>query len=311
METSIVILGISLLGLSITSRFVIKAIEDLMDKINLSETSIGFALLSVITSIPELTVAVFAIMDGSPSLSIGDLLGSNVFNIGIVVGVLMLVSGFLKDCPAGLDELADILILSSFIPLILVVLRVPEFLLGIGLLIVFVLAMYKETRTKIFEQESIKEMKQSRLSLIILKILFGSAILVLAARFTVSSSLDISSILGISPIVVGALIVAFGTSLPELSLSLVAIRRGRPNLAYANAIGSNLTNLTLVLGVVLFSSLFSSFRLDVTTFSEIISFVLITSLIVWYHITKGANCKLVGVLLILTYVLFQINTLFR
>ncbi|NHJ32602.1 MAG: sodium:calcium antiporter, partial [Asgard group archaeon] len=289
----------------------IKSIEDLMDRTNLSETSIGFALLSVITSIPELTVAIFAIIEGSPSLSVGDLLGSNVFNIGIVVGVLMLTSGFLKECPAGLDELADILILSSLIPLILVVLRIPEFLLAIGLLIIFILTAYRETRTQKIEGGIDVEKGKHRLSIIILKILLGAVIVIISARFTVSSALDISSIFMVNPIVVGALIVAFGTSLPELSLSLIAIKRGRTNLAYANAIGSNLTNLTLILGLVLFSSVFGSFRLDVTKFLEIISFVLITSLIVWYHITKFANCKIVGASLILTYILFLINTLFR
>ena len=94
-SSSLIILITSLIGLSIMSRYVIKSIEDLIEITGLSETSIGFALLSVITSIPELTVAFFAIMEGSPALSVGDLLGSNVFNIGIVVGVLMLISGFL------------------------------------------------------------------------------------------------------------------------------------------------------------------------------------------------------------------------
>lgn len=309
-SSPLILLG-SLVGLSIVSRYVIESIEDLIEITGLSETSIGFALLSVITSIPELTVALFAIIEGSPSLSVGDLLGSNVFNIGIVVGVLMLTSGFLKECPAGLDELVDILMLSSIIPLILVVLSVPEFFLGFCLLSIFILFVYKETRTRTLEPMQKKERKRGGVPLIFIKVLGGTIVIVLSARFAVSSALDIASSLGIAPIVVGALIIAFGTSLPELSLSLVAVRQGRLNLALANAVGSNLTNLTLILGLVLTSSLFSSFKLSVTEFTEIISFVLITSLIIWYHITKGTDCRLIGASLILTYVLFQINTIVR
>ncbi len=313
LATSVIVLGASLAALSFASRYVIRFIEDLIEITGLSETSIGFALLSVITSMPELTVAIFSIMDGSPSLSVGDLLGSNVFNIGVVVGILMLTSGFLKECPEGLDELADILMLASIIPLILVVLKVPELLLGFGLLLIFFLTVYKETRTRTLSPLSnqVSEKKRSQISRILMKILGGTIIVVLSARFAVSSALEIAFGLAVAPIVVGALIVAFGTSLPELSLSLTAVKRGRIRLASANAIGSNLTNLTLILGLVLLSSLFGPFRLDVTAFSEIISFVLITSLIIWYHMTKGADCRLVGISLIFTYIIFQVNTIIR
>lgn len=313
LATSVIVLGASLAALSFASRYVIRYVEDLIEITGFGETSIGFALLSVITSIPELTVAIFAIMDGSPSLSIGDLLGSNVFNIGVVVGILMLTSGFLKECPEGLDELADILILASIIPLILVVLKVPELLLGFGLLSIFVLTVYKETRTRTLKPlpDQVSEKKRGPISMILIKILGGTLIVVLSARFAVSSALEIAFSFAVAPIVVGALIVAFGTSLPELSLSLTAVKRGRIRLASANAIGSNLTNLTLILGLVLLSSLFSPFRLDITAFSEIISFVLITSLIIWYHMTKGADCRLVGISLISTYIIFQVNTILR
>ena len=180
--SSLLILIASLIGLSIMAHFVIKSVEDLAEITGLGETSIGFALLSVITSIPELTVAFFSIMEGSPSLSVGDLLGSNVFNIGIVVGVLMLTTGFLKECPAGLDELVDILMLSSIIPLILVVLNIPEFLLGFCLLSIFFLFVYRETQTRTLEPMQKKERKRGGVPLILIKVLGGTVVIVLSAR---------------------------------------------------------------------------------------------------------------------------------
>ena len=91
--------------------------------------------------------------------------------------------------------------------------------------------------------------------------------------------------------------------MPELSLTPVKCRR--VILASANAIGSNPTNLTLILGVVFFSSLFSPFSINIMSFIEIISFVLVTSIIMWYYITKGGNCQLIGLVLIMTYIVFQ------
>lgn len=308
---ALVTLGLSLAALAFTSRYVIGAVEDIIEITGLSETSVGFALLSVITSTPELVVAVFAVLSGTPSLSVGDLLGSNVFNIGIVVGVLMLTTGFLRECPEGLDEVADVLLLSSIIPLILVILRTPTPLVGFGLLGIFAFSVYRETKARTLPplnglNVSSGELKkhQSK-ALPVLKILGGAIFVIVSARFTVSAALEIAAASGIYPIFIGALVVAFGTSLPELSLSVMAVKRGRLRLATANAIGSNLTNLTLILGIVFVSALFSPFSVDITSFSQIISFVLITSLVVWYHMTRGGDCRIVGAVLILTYIAFQ------
>jgi cation:H+ antiporter len=305
---SAITLAASLAVLSFVSRFVIGSVEDLIEITGLGETSAGFALLSVITSTPELLVAVFSVLNGAPSLSVGDLLGSNVFNLGIVVGVLMVTAGFLKQCPVGLAEIADILLISSLIPLMLVIFKVYNRYVGVILLAVFALTVYRETKGKskalpITTDDKTKRAK-SKYS-ILLKILAGTIIIVISARFTVSSALVIADFLGIPPIFIGARLVAFGTSLPELSLSLTAVRRRRVILASANAIGSNLTNLTLILGVVFFSSVFSPFSIDIMSFIEIISFVLVTSIIMWYYITKGGNCQIIGMILIITYVAFQ------
>lgn len=309
-------LGVSMAVLAYASRYVILAVENFMLFTRLSETSVGFALLSVITSTPELLVAVFAISAGAPSLSIGDLLGSNIFNIGIVVGILMVTAGFLKECPEGLDEIADFLLLSSIIPLVLVVVKLPTGFIGLGLLLIFALSVYREIKSPavstpipMSEDSPRTTEKTTKRLLIVLKILMGTLVVLVAARFTVSSALEITAVLGIPQIFIGALVVAFGTSLPELGLSIMAVKRGRMRLASANAIGSNLTNLTLILGLVFLSSFFSPFSVGITSFFEIISFVLITSLIIWYHMIKGGDCRLVGIALISTYVIFQVTVI--
>jgi cation:H+ antiporter len=224
----------------------------------------------------------------------------------------MLTAGFLKECPQGLDDVADILLLSSVIPLVLVIAKVPTGFIGVGLLSIFAFSVYRQIRTGARSTKSTPNhsgnnpQKITNKPLTMFKILFGTLVILVTARFTVSSALEIAAAYSILPIFIGALIVAFGTSLPELSLSIMAVKHGRTHLASANAIGSNLTNLTLILGIVFLSSFFSPFPVDITPFFEIIAFVLITSLIIWYHITKGGDCRLVGMVLILAYVIFQV-----
>jgi cation:H+ antiporter len=101
---------------------------------------------------------------------------------------------------------------------------------------------------------------------------------------------------------IGAKVVSIGTSLPELTLDLTAVRRGRVHLAIGDIIGSNLTNLTLVLGLVLLAS---PFAVDMTIFTEILPFLLITTIIFWRFLTKGGVSKVGGIVLIMTYILFQ------
>jgi cation:H+ antiporter len=105
-------------------------------------------------------------------------------------------------------------------------------------------------------------------------LLLGLVAVIVSARLVVSSGVNIALILGAPPILIGAKVVAIGTSLPELTLDLTAVRRGRVHLAIGDIIGSNLTNLSLVLGLVLLTS---PFTVDITIFTEILPFLLITN----------------------------------
>ena len=125
---------------------------------------------------------------------------------------------------------------------------------------------------------------------------------VIAARLVVSSGIDIALILGAPPILIGAKVVAIGTSLPELTLDFAAVRRGRVQLAIGDIIGSNLTNLTLVLGLVLLTS---PFAVDMTIFTETLPFLLITTIVFWRFLTRGGVSQVGGIILIMTYILFQ------
>ena len=115
--------------------------------------------------------------------------------------------------------------------------------------------------------------------------------------------MNIAIFLGVPPILIGAKIVAIGTSLPELTLDFMAVRRGRVQLAMGDIIGSNVTNLTLVLGLVLVAS---PFAVDMTVFFEIMPFLLITTIVFLRFLTRGGVSQKAGIVLIMTYILFQV-----
>jgi len=285
------------------SHYTIRAIEKLIELTGLSEMSAGFIILAVLTSTPEIIVALFSILQGEPGISIGDILGSNVFNIGAVLGILGML-GYLKTCCTDLlTDLTDILLITSLIPLLLVIFNVASPIIGIILLGTFVANTYfmAKKRMPIIETDKPETVEKGIKIKIITFLLLGLAGVIISARLVVSSGVEIALILGAPPILIGAKIVAIGTSLPELTLDLTAVRRGHVHLAIGDILGSNLTNLTLVLGLVLLTS---PFAVDII-FTEILPFLLITTIIFWRFLTRGGISKVGGVILIITYILFQ------
>jgi cation:H+ antiporter len=306
----LLILIASLVGLASASHYAIRSVEKLVEITGLSEASAGFIILAVLTSTPEITVAVFSVIQGNAAVSIGDILGSNVFNIGAVIGILGIL-GYLKICCTDLlVELTDMLSVIVLIPLLLVIsqyqiLEIPSQIIGAVLLTAFLVSTYliaKKRTPPVYANDAKKVSKREK-GVVIATLLLSFLVVVVSAQLTVNSASNIATALGVPAILVGAKIVAIGTSLPELTLDLAAVRRGRIQLAIGGIIGSNLTNLTLILGVVLLAS---PFTVDLAVFIEIIPFLMITTVIFWRFIMRGGVSKVGGALLLLTYVLFQI-----
>ena len=304
LAVQVLILAISLVVLASASHFTIKSVEKLIELTGLSEISAGFVILAVMTSTPEIIVAVFSVLQGTPGISIGDIIGSNVFNVGAVLGILGML-GYLKTCCTDLlVELTDILLVTSLIPLLLVIFKVVSPIVGIILLGAFIISIYfmARRRISIVNVDKSATVEKERKKIVVATLILGFVGVMIAARLVVSSATNIAFTLGVPPILIGAKVVSIGTSLPELTLDFTAVRRGRVHLAIGDIIGSNLTNLTLVLGMVLLTS---PFAIDVTIFTEILPFLLITTIIFWRFLTKGGVSQVGGVILIMTYILFQ------
>jgi cation:H+ antiporter len=127
-----------------------------------------------------------------------------------------------------------------------------------------------------------------------------------SSKFIVNSGSNIATFLGIKESLMGATIIALGTSLPELSIALTAVKEGRSKIVLGNIIGSCLTNLSLILGLVLISS---PLTIDMSIFSTLLSFVIATTIIAWYLFTTGRKLeRKEGVFLLLVYIIFLMFT---
>lgn len=287
------LLGVSLLLIALLSDRVIRYVIVLSRILGLSEMAAGFILLSVTTSLPELSVSTIAAVMGEGGLSVGNVLGSNVANLTIIVGLAILLSKTAIRVKAeSSKELVQFLFISSIIPLFIVQRGSLGPVLGIVLLILFVyFGVTVSRRPETSRQNHTLEKRAS--GTIWLKFAVSVALIILFSKFIIDSSVDIAEFIGLPTSIIGATIVGLGTSLPELATTAQALKEKMFAMALGNLLGSCITNITLILGV---SSLISFSTVNVLAVGNIMFYVLVSSLSVWYMIGTGERISRRGAL---------------
>lgn len=285
---SIPLLAISLLLIMLISDRIIRYVLAISKAFGLSEMAAGFILLSVTTSMPELSVSIVASLAGEGGLSVGNVLGSNVANLTIILGLAILFSR--KDIMIkgqSQKELVQFLFISSVVPLFIVQRGSLGTMLGIILLILF--GYFSVTISRKTETTTLDETPQQEGNIVAVCIKFfvGVILIIILSTFAVDSSVDIADFIGLPTSIIGATIIGLGTSLPELATTIQALKKGLFNMALGSLLGSCITNITLILGV---SSLLSFSEVNVVAVQSIMFYVLLSSLSVWYMV--GASERL-------------------
>lgn len=217
---------------------------------------IGMVIVGFGTSAPEIVVSVIAAWQGNPGLALGNAYGSNIANIGVILGITALIGPITVNSQVLRKEL-PILVLISLLSLGLVWNGMLSLLDAIILLLVFALYMFwsikqgmkggadslSEDESEALDDNSMSA-KQAWFWLVV-----GLVLLVASSRLLVWGAVDIAQAFGVSDLIIGLTIVAIGTSLPELASSIVAIRKNQHDLAIGNVIGSNLFNTLAVVGL--------------------------------------------------------------
>ena len=327
---NIIIIAVSFVVLNWASNLAIKNALNVSNVTQLGKTAVGFSLIAFSTSLPELTVALIAALSGGAALSVGNVLGSNIINISVVIGIAAILlyiktrrkrnepnnSEELSVIPAfAKSELSSIhfgLFISSIIPMILIYIKTATWIIGLVLITIFVVYMYQLSKVRMPQEngEATQEEK-NKLKRYALLTIIGALGVVGSAYFLVESAVAIAQTVGISQTVIGATIIAFGTSLPELTIDLKAFLKGHSALAFGDIIGSSFINITLILGVTLFVPVLvgSPMQMDMGVFQNLIIFSIITNLFFWYFLSRGRINWQEGVVFLSIYALFLATTL--
>ena len=239
--------------------FLIDGASSLAKKLSISEIAIGLTIVAFGTSAPELVVNVFASIGGHHEITFGNILGSNIFNILIVLGVAGIISTIVVQRNTVLKEIPFLLIATLLVFGLAIwdsELSLLDGLILLVFLLIFFIYVFGFLKAKPLQGSDIKE--HSYLITILLMII-GIIGLFFGGKFVVDNAVIIARHFEVSEKFIGLTIVALGTSLPEFVTSIIAITKGRNDLAIGNVIGSNLFNILLVLGV---SSLIAPIHYD-------------------------------------------------
>ena len=308
---NIAVLFTSLIVLIKASSWAITNAVNLASVTHLGKTKIGFILVAFTTSLPELFVAIFSIIDPQTiGISIGNILGSNIVNVCLILGVGFLImatkypesSGFFTKITR--DEVGNLnfgIFIASIVPLILLYIGYVSQIVGFLLVALFVYNMYGLSKKRDTVEEISDTAEKHEIGKYITKSLIGIIGVVTCAYFIVESASFLALSVGVPPVIVGATIVAFGTSVPELATSVDSVRRGFLDLALGNVIGSCFFNITLILGVTL---VLSPFNVNISAFSDLVLFSLMSNIVLGYILQNTKVSKREGIILLLIYSIF-------
>jgi len=228
--------------------FLVKSAASLAKKLNISPFLIGVTVVSFGTSAPELIVSLKAAFNGSSGIAIGNVIGSNIANLALVLGITVLIRPIVLD-PKKLRFSWFAMLVASLMFLgfsIDGVLDRVDGLFLISCLILFLILSIRKRDDSFVEEELEKPLKTN---LIPVYFIFGAAGLYYGSELLVDSAITIAKSFGISEFIIGVSVVALGTSLPELVTSIIAIIKGQSSISVGNLIGSNVFNIFAVLGI--------------------------------------------------------------
>ena len=266
---------------------------------------IGLTLVSIGTSCPELSVSIQSALKGMNDMSFGNVIGSNIFNTFVVIGVSsifvpMLVSKnmFKFDIPI-LIFIYILLILMGFV----ITPNVINFWEGLVLfLLMIAYTVFLIIRSKNEPQEEEKEDEKSRKWYVnVIFIIVGLAGIIFGGDFVVDSASYIALKLGMSELLVGLTIVAIGTSLPELVTSMVAAKKGENDIAIGNAIGSSLFNVVLILST---SAMTSPMPIQMLQLFDVIVMLASAMMVLIFSAKKKEINRTSGIIFIIVYVAY-------
>ncbi|MEM2963795.1 MAG: sodium:calcium antiporter [Candidatus Anstonellales archaeon] len=298
----------STIFLAKSSELVVENAARLAKFFGISQLTIGMILIAVSTSLPELSVSVLSSVIHEGSIAAGNVFGSNIANILLVLGLGAFLYSFRID-KDSLPSLTYSLLLTTTISAYILIHSyftdsALGFYEGIFLLLIglwFLHNLLKDKRMKPIPTKRV-HMYEGIKSFFLF--LIGIIAVIISSGFVVDSAVNLSNILGLAKSFIGSTIIAVGTSLPELSIDLQSIKRRQYKLAIGDALGSNVVNLTLVLGS---AAAISPISVNLKIFSVALLFAIIANIVFYYFVHERYKlAKTEGISLLIVYLFYII-----
>jgi len=287
----------SMITLIKASGYFINSAEKIGVALKISPFIVGVTIVALGTSLPELVSSIFAVIQGASEMVIGNVIGSNITNIFLILGIAAVLTKNKLTVDRGLIHVDLPLLFGSAVFLTIAVwdqkFTLVEAILALALATVYILSTVKlqhaDTKTK-------REVKTG------LILLLSGLLIVLAARYTVESVIHLSAILNIGTEIIAISAVALGTSLPELFVSVTAAKKGHAEMAIGNILGSNIFNALAVMGI---PALIGDLTIPRSILTFGIPVMLIATLVYFFTTQDQEVTKWEGWMLLILYVLFM------
>ena len=255
MFLQILILIAGLLLILFGANYLVDGSSSIAKKFGLSEFIIGLTIVGIGTSTPEMVVSFLSSFQGKADMAIGNIVGSNIFNTMLILGITALISPLVitksnlrKDIP-----------LNIIVTVLLIVLGMNQTLFGFGenqlsrldgalLLAVFAWYLWSSFKSDSADDEEDSQTKEYSVLMSTVLIVGGLAGLIIGGKMFVNSATELAKMFGVSDKFIAITVMAAGTSMPELATCVVAALKGRGQLALGNVLGSNISNILLILG---------------------------------------------------------------
>ena len=245
-----VILGFILLVIG--GEFLVRSSVALSFKFNISKMIIGMTVVSFATSAPELLVSLQAAMSGSPAIAINNVVGSNIANIGLVLGITAMVGTIVVDKSFYKLNWPVMMVFSIAMYYFLkndnILTAIEGAILFVSLIVFLIILIRNTKKNKIVEDvdDSLAVVSNFKIGL---WLLIGATALYFGSEWLVDGSKTIARSIGVSEAVIGVSLIAIGTSIPELAASVIAAAKQEKAISLGNLIGSNIFNIASVLGL--------------------------------------------------------------
>jgi cation:H+ antiporter len=288
--------------------FIIKESERIALHFNISHFVIGATLVALGTSLPEMAASISANFKGSSDMAVSNVVGSNIFNICLILSIVFMIGKNIKPKRDIFAKDSTWAILPVFIFILMGIDNSISRFDGAILLILmlaYVLFLMSDSKNEIeVDEDLLKEPFKWAKTIALL--LIGFVFVIVGADFAIESATNIARAFGVSEWIIGMFLISFGTSLPELVVSISAAKKGNADMSIGNIIGSNVANITVVLGS---ASLIAPIKVDfMATYFDILALVLISLSLVFITANKMYN-KASGVILFSFLLLIIQNSL--